>query len=374
MSGFQSLGDLVLHTWGTRQDLGRPETSGRADGADDAPHRGDAACPLCQLGHRRGLVSWPCRQDRHRALGQPQALVAVVPQASHASPGALDLVGLPLHVRPHIFHRLAAPRPLPPSPWSRGHGSPRSTVWPCCCCSSRKGSEKNLRGRSAASVMLKALAEDEAVTLKFPHRLLTVSSEGRFVENIGPLEMSALSVSCHGDAWRGQGFCIFEGSAERSGFCTRVGRDATFRGGEDVGESYVSLARRNIAKSRELPDVSEVMKWRAQAGYRTDPVHNSCEIFAREFAYKMEIPSSTDTASHSSPATAPGAPSAGATAISSKTATADIVSGCRLWGWVDRIERLCEEKRRREAFSARGTGLAGLGRRGNRGPSYFPRV
>ena len=42
----------------------------------------------------------------------------------------------------------------------------------------------------------------------------TVSSEGRFVENIGPLEMSALSVSCHGDAWRGQGFCIFEGSAE----------------------------------------------------------------------------------------------------------------------------------------------------------------
>ena len=31
------------------------------------------------------------------------------------------------------------------------------------------------------------------------------------------------------------------------------------------------------------------MKWRAQAGYRTDPVHNSCEIFAREFAYKVHI-------------------------------------------------------------------------------------
>lgn len=42
----------------------------------------------------------------------------------------------------------------------------------------------------------------------------TVSTERRFVENMGPMEMYALAISCHGDAWRVQGFCSFEGSAE----------------------------------------------------------------------------------------------------------------------------------------------------------------
>lgn len=45
----------------------------------------------------------------------------------------------------------------------------------------------------------------------------TASTEGGFVENIGPMEKGPVAVSVHGDLARGQGFCEYEGSADVRG-------------------------------------------------------------------------------------------------------------------------------------------------------------
>lgn len=53
-------------------------------------------------------------------------------------------------------------------------------------------------------------------------------------------------------------YCVFPSVGQRSGFSTRMDKDATFSDDVLVQDSYVSVARRNIARSRKLPDIAEV--------------------------------------------------------------------------------------------------------------------
>ncbi|CAN0448671.1 unnamed protein product, partial [Laminaria digitata] len=110
------------------------------------------------------------------------------------------------------------------------------------------------------------------------------------------------------------------------------------------------------------------MKWRAQAGYRTDAVYNRTNIFARELALEVifrqrgiEASSDMNNSIHPEAVLAAGGTPAPAismaTSYSAAVVTADIISGCRLWLWVARIEALCEDQARKEKEREAGAGV-----------------
>ncbi|CAM9903742.1 unnamed protein product, partial [Scytosiphon promiscuus] len=175
----------------------------------------------------------------------------------------------PPRVRPRII--TACPLPQPPVPPRGGGGG-------------------DFDGGVAATT---SAAEDKQVAVTFPQRMLTANStvEGPFVENIGPwFQVKAIGTSAHGDVGHAKGFRLAEGNPERSGLMTRLSEDAAGLRGKQMGQlELASVARRRIATSGNPPLISEVMKWRAQAQYRTDAVYNRDTIFDEEMANQVRV-------------------------------------------------------------------------------------
>ncbi|CBJ33960.1 conserved unknown protein [Ectocarpus siliculosus] len=226
-------------------------------------------------------------------------------------------------------------------------------------------------GATAAAAVTKAitqvLAEDERIAVTFPQRMLTVG--GPFVENIGPwFQTRAMATSAHGDVGHTKGFREAEGNPERSGLMTRLGEDAASLSGQELGQRELAdVARRRIARSGKPPLMTEVMKWRAQAQYRSDAVYNRDTIFDEEVANQVGISSSSDIhpllenrAVSSTTGTGTGGGGGGSGAIMA-IATADILSGWHLWDWVARVEALCEEQRVLAAKAAATSGGSASG-------------
>ncbi|CAN0505926.1 unnamed protein product, partial [Ectocarpus sp. 12 AP-2014] len=230
---------------------------------------------------------------------------------------------------------------------------PRVTPRPIAPWALSGGGGGGATGAAVTEAIAQVLAEDERVAVTFPQRMLTVG--GPFVENIGPwFQTRAIATSAHGDVGHAKGFREAEGNPERSGLMTRLGEDAASLSGQELGQRELAdVARRRIARSGKPPLMTEVMKWRAQAQYRSDAVYNRDTIFDEEVANQVGISSSSDihplletraVASTTGTGTGGAGAGAGSGAIMA-IATADILSGWHLWDWVARVEALCEEQR-----------------------------
>eukprot|EP00752_Nemacystus_decipiens_P003707 g3416.t1 len=223
-------------------------------------------------------------------------------------------------------------------------------------------------GRRTAEAIALALAEDELVAATFPQRMLTANSTmaGPFVENIGPwFEVKTMASSVHGDIGHSKGFHLAEGISERSGLQTRIGEDATGIHGQERGlRELADEARRTIARSGRPPIMMEVMKWRAQAQYRSDPVYNRDVIFDEELQNQtgsFRAPDIHPLLVRDGAATTAGA--SGAMAV----AAADVLAGWHLWNWVSRVESLCaDSESSAAAAAAAAVGAAGAGMAGVR--------